>query len=108
MKLGDVKWAKKQTGERTVGTRKAGVTKGQGWEQGEEEERRDKQRNRGKRKDGVGGRGVGGGGKERKSGRENDNMSYFTYILSLKAEIERKLGDWRNYKKHLCLFSRNL
>ena len=34
MKLGDGKRAKKQTGERTVKTRKAGVTKRQGWEQG--------------------------------------------------------------------------
>ena len=46
MKLGDGKWVEKQTGERTVRTRKTEVTKGQGWEQGEEEERRDKQRNR--------------------------------------------------------------
>ena len=34
MKLGDGKWAKKQTGERTVRTRKSGVTKGQGRGQG--------------------------------------------------------------------------
>ena len=46
MKLGDRKWPKKQTGEGTVKTRKAGVIKGQGWVQGGEEERRDKQRNR--------------------------------------------------------------
>ena len=45
MKLGDGKWVKKQTGEGTVKTRKAGVTKGQMWVQGGEEERRDKQRN---------------------------------------------------------------
>ena len=31
----------------------------------------------------TGGWGV--GGKERKRRRENDNMSYFTYILSLKT-----------------------
>ena len=48
MKLGDGKWAKKQTGERTVKTRKAGETKRQGWEQGEEDEQRDKVRNRGR------------------------------------------------------------
>ena len=48
MKLGDGKWVEKQTGERTVRTRNAGITKGQGWEQGEEEVRRDKQRNRGR------------------------------------------------------------
>ena len=48
MKIGDGKWMKKKTGESTVRSRKAGVTKGQGWEQGEEEERRDKQRNRGR------------------------------------------------------------
>ena len=46
MKIGDGKWAKKQNGERTVRTRKTGVTKRQGWEQGEEEDRRDKERNR--------------------------------------------------------------
>ena len=52
MKIGDGKWAKKQNGERTVRTRKTGVTKGQGWEQGEEEERGDKERNRERRETG--------------------------------------------------------
>ena len=37
MELGDEKWAKKPTGERTVKTRKAGLTKRQGWEQGVED-----------------------------------------------------------------------
>ena len=46
MKIGDGKWAKKQNGDRTVKTTKAGVTKRQGWEQGEEEDRKDKERNR--------------------------------------------------------------
>ena len=53
MRLGDGKWPKKQTGEGTVKTRKAGVTKGQEWVQGGEEERRDKQRNREKGYDGL-------------------------------------------------------
>ena len=44
MKAGDGKRMQKQTGERTVRTRKAGVTKGQWREQGEEEDRRDKER----------------------------------------------------------------
>ena len=35
MKLGDGKWPIKQTGEGTVKTRKAGVTKGPEWVQGE-------------------------------------------------------------------------
>ena len=52
MKIGDGKWAKKQNGERTVRTRKTGVTKRQGWEQGEEEERGDKGRNKGRGKTG--------------------------------------------------------
>ena len=34
MKLGDEKWAKKQTGQRTVKTRKAGEIKRKRWEQG--------------------------------------------------------------------------
>ena len=46
MKLRVGKWAKKQTGEGTLKTRKVGVIKGQRWVQGGEEERRDKQRNR--------------------------------------------------------------
>ena len=67
--LGDVKWAQKQTGERTVRKRKAGVAKGQGWEQGASEEQREGT-------GGVKGRTGGGGGKERKRGRENDDMPY--------------------------------
>ena len=34
-------------------------------------------------------------------------MSYFTYILSLKAQMERKMGDWRNYKNIFVYFRIN-
>ena len=87
MKLGDGKWVKKQPGKRTIRTRKAGVNKGQGWEQREGEEQRDKERN---------------------GGRGNDNISYFTYILSLKAQIEGKWGIGEIMKTTFFIFAQTV
>ena len=47
MKLGDGKWTKNLTGERTLRTIKAGGQLTDEWEQGEEEDRRYKEGNRG-------------------------------------------------------------